>query len=221
MTFSREELSAYLDGDLPAARAELLAAALATEPTLRGELEAMRSLRRQAADLAATATTPARDLWPGIAARVGSDARAGRRRPWWLAAALLLAALLGFATGFAAAAPHREATAGGARFLLLLREDAAMLQPTSAAEQTARIARYRAWAEDLRRRGALELGDKLYDGEGFVLRSDGDRERTGTVGVAGLFILRAADYEAARALARTCPHLQLGGTIELRRIFDT
>jgi RNA polymerase sigma-70 factor (ECF subfamily) len=31
----------------------------------------------------------------------------------------------------------------------------------------------------------------------------------------------AADYDAARALARTCPHLALGGTIELRRIFET
>lgn len=217
MNFSREELSAFLDGDLPAARAAELAAALPTEPRLQAELEALRQLRLQAAALAADTPPPARELWPGIAGRIGQ--RAGRR-PWLLAATLLLGALLGFAAASAVhARPDRPA--GSQRFVLLLHQDAAMSPPATAAEQAARIERYRAWAADLRRRGALELGDKLYQGEGFVLRAGGERERTGSDGIAGLFILRAADYAAALALARTCPHLALGGSIELRRIFDT
>jgi hypothetical protein len=212
--FTDEELSAYLDDDLPPARAAELERELAS-PALQQRLGAIRAVRgARLADVA-----PTHDLWPGIATRIGRE-RWSRPR-WWLVAA---AALLGVAAGaLGARSLHADepiAARGlpGQRFVLLLHEGPEMRDPASPAEAEAIVGRYRDWARDLDRRGALETGEKLADGEGFVLRAATDAPRTQRDGIGGLFVVRAADYAAARALARTCPHLALGGSIELRRI---
>ena len=63
------------------------------------------------------------------------------------------------------------------------------------------------------------LGDR-----GRLLRSEGERvvvdgpfsETKEMVG--GFFIVEADNYDAAAEVAKTCPHLELGGTIELRQV---
>jgi hypothetical protein len=36
--------------------------------------------------------------------------------------------------------------------------------------------------------------------------------------IAGYFLLPASDYDHAITIAKTCPHLKHGGTIEIRQI---
>jgi hypothetical protein len=39
--------------------------------------------------------------------------------------------------------------------------------------------------------------------------------------LAGYFIIGAASLEEARSIARDCPHLKYGGSVEIRRIEAT
>jgi len=39
--------------------------------------------------------------------------------------------------------------------------------------------------------------------------------------LGGYFLIKAQDMNAALAIARTCPHLKYGGSIEIRPIEDT
>ena len=65
-----EELSAYLDGDLDATQARAVTDHLASCPGCRGVVRDLTRLREQARQWGHDAATPARDLWPGIAARL-------------------------------------------------------------------------------------------------------------------------------------------------------
>jgi anti-sigma factor RsiW len=217
MSIDREELSRFLDGELPPERARAVAAEVARDPALAAELEALRSLRDDARALR-DAESAAPDLWPGIAARLGAGAARPQRRAVRLAAALLGMALLGFGAGWAVFAPRAGAPPQGERFALFLHSTPELEHAHDGAQERAVIARYAGWAQQMHARGALELGDKLRDAEGWELRSGAEQPRTGSDGISGLFILRAPDYDAARALARTCPHVARGGMVELRRI---
>lgn len=87
------------------------------------------------------------------------------------------------------------------------------------------IERYRAWSLGLQESGHYVASDKLVDGEGRVLRKVRDTVRV-TDGpfaeskevVGGYFAITAADYDEAVELARDCPHLEYGGSIEVRAI---
>jgi hypothetical protein len=115
-----------------------------------------------------------------------------------------------------------------ATFMLLLHESPAVTRDLSPAEVQGIIDRYKAWAEGLGRSGRLRGGDKLGDGEGRVMRAAADGRPVVTDGpyaeskevVAGYFLLEAADYDEAVALAGDCPHLAFG-TVEVRRIEPT
>jgi hypothetical protein len=94
----------------------------------------------------------------------------------------------------------------------------------SAEEIEAVIARYRAWTDRLAAAGRLVLSEKLKDGEGRVLAAqrgsvrvtDGPHTASKEV-IGGLWILEAASYEDAVALAQDSPHLEFG-ILELREI---
>lgn len=87
------------------------------------------------------------------------------------------------------------------------------------------VARYVAWSGELQRSGRLVRGDKLEDGTGRVLRkacgavqvTDGPFAEAREL-VGGFYIIEAQDWDDAAAIARGCPHLELGGSIELRRL---
>ncbi len=227
-------LSAYIDDDLePAERADTeallgrsagaramlaqLHAVRDAAPMLRGALPAWDAVA------AVSDASLERDLWPGIAART---TRA--RRPMALslpAAAALLFAAVGLTWWLSHSAPAQSAPQGShapqgaqrTRYVLLLHETPSdgpqpppdVLRPI--------IARYAAW-----RRERAVLGEKLADDGGLLLRGD-DAQPLRPAGdmIGGLFVIEAADDAEARAIAATCPHLQFGGSIELRRIEDT
>lgn len=123
------------------------------------------------------------------------------------------------------AALAAPAPAVKSRFLLLLNEDAAY-QASRVEGSTDRIAEYAAWARGLAESGRLAAGEKLKD-EGRVLHGTTRRPlpaaelpggRRG--GLAGYFVISAADAQEAETIALGCPHLKYGGTVVLRPIED-
>lgn len=87
------------------------------------------------------------------------------------------------------------------------------------------IARYSAWSAKIAEAGKLAGGEKLRDEGGkhltapkgkLVVRDGPYAEAKEVVG--GYFLIEAADYDEAVRLSADCPHLELGGRIELREI---
>jgi hypothetical protein len=120
------------------------------------------------------------------------------------------------------ASPATKADQPG--FILIVRQFRPELMARNPAEETERVNEYGAWARDLGRRGLLIGGEKLKD-EGRLLsqpnRSDAIVEApldASEGAVAGYFLLPSSNYEQALTIAKTCPHLKHGGTIELRQI---
>ena len=87
------------------------------------------------------------------------------------------------------------------------------------------IQRYAAWSKGLSASGRRLGGHKLRDAEGRVLKrhsnqttvTDGPYAELKEV-VGGYFHITADTYEDAVAIAEGCPHLEFGGTIEVRAI---
>lgn len=145
--------------------------------------------------------------------------RRGRRRALAAAAALAI-----FFAGYAAARvggmPSSDTVDDQGSYLLLLREPAGRPLPAPEGE-AAVVAEYAAWANEQARMGRLVLGEKLGDtGDLVALDGTGAAGSEGTR-VTGLFVVRAPDLDTARAIARTCPHVRRGGTIEVRPVVPT
>jgi len=217
-----EELSAWIDGDL------LPDESAAIERHVAACAECGRSVRELRAVVAAAGelgvSEPEADLWPRLERRLTGS----RPRPWitmlvGLAAGLLLSWALDLRRSTGPTEPATEAT--GERFVLVLHESPELLADASPEEIAAVVDRYRNWADDLGSRGKLEGGEKLANAEGRWLRDENGtttveaREQRG--GLGGFFVIRAVDYDEAVAISRTCPHLEYGGWIELRRIEET
>src|SRR4051812_49759652 len=95
------------------------------------------------------------------------------------------------------------------KFYLLLHEDPAVFAGVSPAEMQAIIGRYSEWRNGLAAQGSVVGGHKLEDGTGRVLRSGTVHDGPFTEGkevIGGLFIIQAAGFDEAVAIARTCPH---------------
>lgn len=142
-----------------------------------------------------------------------------------LAVSALLFALgvLAGARWWSSPAPRERAQADSPEFMLVLRPLSQPAGGERAGAEDERVREYGAWAREARRAG-LVGGEKLKD-EARVLRADGGRlgvaagrESDVGSGVSGYFIIRARDYEHAVSIARDCPHLKHGGTIEVRQI---
>jgi len=110
-----------------------------------------------------------------------------------------------------------------AQFMMLLNDSGTA--PTGSPEEMQEILkRYGAWSQKLAETGKLVNGVKLGGDRGRLLRNEGERvvvdgpfsETKEMVG--GFFIVEADNYDAAAEVAKTCPHLELGGTIELRQV---
>jgi hypothetical protein len=115
------------------------------------------------------------------------------------------------------------------RYVLLLHGPARALpasEQQSAADSVAEVAivaEYRAWAIRLRDSGALVMAEKLADDPVTMLASSGATELPhGTRDeLGGFFLIQAADSAEAFRIARECPHLKHGGTVQVRRIQPT
>ncbi|MGH7724248.1 MAG: YciI family protein [Candidatus Eiseniibacteriota bacterium] len=114
----------------------------------------------------------------------------------------------------------------GPLFALFLFEDKGYQQPTPDA-LGARIGEYSSWARSIGESGRYVTGEKLADDGSFCRLEKGALTASGPVhdstrGVlAGYFIIGAASLEEARSIARNCPHLKYGGSVEIRRLETT
>ncbi|MFQ5694490.1 MAG: YciI family protein [Terriglobia bacterium] len=152
--------------------------------------------------------------------------RLGFLEPALGAAAGLVVFLAGLAVGFSLRPAAESAGLPPSRphFLLLLRASPDFSPPASA-ELARRVEEYGHWAREEIQAGNLLGGEKLQD-TGFFLRASAERQleiteargRTGAGFVQGYFLIQASDYDQALRIARGCPHLRYGGTIELRAI---
>lgn len=94
----------------------------------------------------------------------------------------------------------------------------------SAEEVQRFIAPYRAWLEQLKSEGKLVRADRLADDfsrrlekrGGTVTVMDGPLAETKDI-VGGYYLIEAEDDDAAQRIASSCPHLDNGGTVTLRR----
>ena len=111
------------------------------------------------------------------------------------------------------------------KFMLLLHDAPDGFAAMSPDQMQQVIEKYAAWGNRLRASGVMLDGQKLADEPGRILRAkggqvritDGPYSETKEV-LGGYYTVRAADYDEAAGIARDCPHLEYGGTIEIRQI---
>lgn len=109
-----------------------------------------------------------------------------------------------------------------AQFMLLLYDNPAEWLKVSPEEMQKAIEKYRAWTQKPFTKDSKRLGDD----SGRVLRSEGGKPRA-TDGpysetkevLGGFYLIEAANYDEAVALTMDHPHLEYGGTIEVRQLW--
>src|SRR5262245_38390073 len=111
-----------------------------------------------------------------------------------------------------------------AKFMFIL-HDVPGSYPRVSPEEMQRITeKYTAWSGKLRQAGKVAGSNKLMEEGGKILTRkggelnvvDGPYSEAKEV-VGGYFVVQAADYKEAIALARDCPHLEFG-RIEVRQV---
>jgi hypothetical protein len=109
-----------------------------------------------------------------------------------------------------------QSTAGaagsGGKYLLLLYGAAS----ASASEEEARFAEYSAWAGRLSAERRLDAAERLGPAArvaGPPVPGLGDAQQP-----LGFFLVRAASFDAAAAIAADCPHVRHGGTVVVRQV---
>jgi len=111
------------------------------------------------------------------------------------------------------------------KYMLLLHDNPAGFANVSPEEMQKVIEKYVAWGDRLRNAGIITDGQKLTDEPGKVVRkqdghvraTDGPYSETKEV-LGGYYTIEAGSYEQAIERASDCPHLEYGGTIEVREI---
>ena len=160
------------------------------------------------------------------------------RRPWAVipaaAAAAVAAFVIGFALGAARSGPSptvppttstTEAKVSETdKYVLLLFENEDYRTAPNGEVLKGRIREYGDWMRATGKSGRYVSGEKLAD-DGRWCRMRGDHVEVldpvsdGSRGaLAGYFIIGAGSYDEAVGIARGCPHLHYGGTIEVRRL---
>jgi hypothetical protein len=138
-------------------------------------------------------------------------------RLWWLAAAAGVALFAaGLLVGSQASRPASAPATPS--FILLLYDPVPSPPALSPTEEGARVEEYRNWARSLRAEG-LRIGGEHLTSESEWLGPTAGRAEGLVLG--GYFVVSTRNYAAALAVARTCPHLKHGGTIEVRVIGRT
>ncbi len=112
-----------------------------------------------------------------------------------------------------------------ANFMLIARDIPQDFAAVSPEDMQRIIEKYVAWGNRLEAAGKKKQGQKLRDGEGRVMRgngggisiTDGPFSETKEV-VGGDWLIAAADYDEVVALARECPHMEYGASLEIRLV---
>lgn len=108
------------------------------------------------------------------------------------------------------------------RFAVVLREDDNSWSKMTQDEQQRMFGLYGEWVEALRGKGAFVSGVS-FGGRSVLLRGEGGSVTespwpAGKQVLTGYFVVEAADAAAAVALARGCPALLHGESVEVRPI---
>lgn len=156
-------------------------------------------------------------------------------RRLWFAAAAIAAFLVGYGLGGRSAGRPEvimesskseapPAAAAGPQYALMLFENNSYQTPAGEAEMEARIGEYTNWARTIAEAGRFITGEKLSD-EGRWCRIEGGAMAVATPAIdpargalAGYFVVGAGSFDEAMELAKGCPHLKYGGSVEIRRI---
>jgi hypothetical protein len=109
-------------------------------------------------------------------------------------------------------------------YMLLLYDDPTGWQKMSPDDMQKAIQKYVAWREKLRSQKILVGTAKLAADPGKVIRgkerarvTDGPYSETKEI-LGGYFTIEAPNYNSAVEQCRDCPHLEYGGTIEVREV---
>jgi hypothetical protein len=110
------------------------------------------------------------------------------------------------------------------QYMLLLYNDPSGWKTLSPEEMQTAIQKFFVWREKIRNQKVLVGSHKLADDPGKVMRgqgpvrvTDGPYSETKEV-LGGYFLIEVPNYDAAVNLARDCPGLEFGGTIEVREV---
>ncbi|HKK21385.1 MAG TPA: YciI family protein [candidate division Zixibacteria bacterium] len=107
-------------------------------------------------------------------------------------------------------------------FMFLIREDAT--KQSSPRQGKEIVEKFMAWAGQLRERGKFKGGDEVQSNGRILSMPDGNIVESPFVpagdSVAGYFLIEADDYAEATQIARECPGLHYGDSIEIRQISD-
>jgi hypothetical protein len=106
------------------------------------------------------------------------------------------------------------------RYILFLQGPA---RDANVVGEEAIVAEYRAWATKLRASGSLVSAEKLADAPVTMLAANTTTELPHDTPeeLGGFFLIQVADSAEAFRIARECPHLRHGGTVQVRRIQPT
>ena len=108
------------------------------------------------------------------------------------------------------------------QFMLLIYGDPTRWLKQSPEEMQAAIEKYRAWTTKPFTKGSGRLADDvgkvLRSNGGKPVASDGPSSETKEV-LGGFYTIEAADYDEAVRIANDHPHIEYGGTIEIRRLW--
>jgi hypothetical protein len=236
----REEFVDRLTGNLDSTRSKAIDDHIAGCPACRAETDRIRELWTELGTLRAPAAGGAAGrisrLIQARSANAPVSPRSSSRRASLvgasalaLAASLAIGVALGRRSGSSdSATPNAASAAPRDRYVLLLHGPARTAPRTaseakadSVAEQ-AIVAEYRAWATRLRDSGALVMAEKLASAPLTMLTPTGPTELPHDTAdeLGGFFLIQADSAEAFR-IARECPHLKHGGTVQVRRIQPT
>jgi hypothetical protein len=112
-----------------------------------------------------------------------------------------------------------------AQYLLLLYDNPANWQNLSPEDMQKALEKYIAWGNKVRKLGIHVGSDKLTDGAGRVIRGSGSKARVtdgpfseGKEVLGGYYAIEAESYDKAVEVCRDHPHLEYGGTIEVREV---
>jgi hypothetical protein len=110
-----------------------------------------------------------------------------------------------------------------AKFMLLLYDNPTDWTKVSPEEMQKAIEKYMAWSKKPFTVASQRLGDDagkvIRTGGGKPRATDGPYSETKEM-LGGYYTIEAANYDEAVARALDHPHLEYGGTIEVRKLFE-
>ena len=109
------------------------------------------------------------------------------------------------------------------QYLLLLYQDPSGMQSVSPEDMQKAIEKYIAWAhrpyvKQTQRLGA-DTGRVIRANHGKPQATDGPYSETKEV-LGGFYLIEAGSYDEAVKLAMDHPHLEYGGTVEVRQLWE-